>query len=59
MKRIVISPDNKKAIAFFTRLSEKKAELKQRIEEKLQLTVDAIRRHKKVERHRDAARNQN
>jgi len=34
LKKIVISPDNKKAIAFFEELSKKKADIKRKLEER-------------------------
>jgi hypothetical protein len=34
VKKIVISPDNTKAIAFFEELSKKKAEIKKKLEER-------------------------
>ena len=39
MKKVVISPNDKNAIAFFEKLNKKKEELRKRIEAKLAKTV--------------------
>jgi hypothetical protein len=43
-KKVVISPDNKKAIAFFEKLSEKKKEQRERAEKRMSKVVDILRK---------------
>jgi len=48
MKKVVISPTDTKAIAFFNNLSTKKDELKKKVDKKLDIISAAIKKQKAI-----------